>query len=215
VHAVVTHDGEDLIVERAGGPISIDETEVERSVLASGSRMHVVSTTFRYQLVDANEEAALTTVFESSVRDGLTGAFNLRHLASMLEGEVAYVRRTKEALALLSLDVVDMRLINATRGHAGGDEALKHVVERVRALAGDAPVFRSGGDELMLVLRDGAVAGADALAARIVAAVAEAPVACGDSAVAVAVRAAVVVAADDETGASLIERGRRAVDGGR
>ena len=208
VHAVVLREGYDLVVERAGGPIALDDVEVERATLMPGARVHLVSATFRYQLVDANEEAALTTVFESSVRDGLTGAFNAKHLVSLLEGEVAFVRRRHEPLAVLMLDVVGMRAMNLAHGYACGDEVLKHVVALAREHAGDAPVFRSAGDEVALVLREGAVVTADRLAERIAAAIAASPIPTGDGAVAVRVRCRVVALDETESGADLVERAR-------
>jgi len=100
--------------------------------------------------------------------DPLTGVLNRRGIEKVLER--AFARGTesrKPALAYLDLD--RFKLINELFGHVAGDEVLRQVCERVRAVLGSGhDVGRIGGDEFVIVLRDLEFTEAAALCRRIV-----------------------------------------------
>lgn len=86
--------------------------------------------------------------------DDLTGALTLAPLLGRLEALLRESRRTGAALAVVSADVDDFKLINDTRGHLAGDEVLGSLVATWRtADRGVTPVIgRTGGDEFIVVL---------------------------------------------------------------
>jgi diguanylate cyclase (GGDEF)-like protein len=113
--------------------------------------------------------------------DSLTGVFNRRRFDEALETQLAHARRYGRGGALLIADVDRFKQINHEFGHAAGDEALRAVARVLAAnlrqtdtLGRDAGglVARLGGDEFALLLPETDAAGAETVAARLVAALA-------------------------------------------
>ncbi|HSG86183.1 MAG TPA: bifunctional diguanylate cyclase/phosphodiesterase [Candidatus Limnocylindrales bacterium] len=88
-----------------------------------------------------------------SVTDGLTGLGNHRGFQEELDARIAVARDEGSAVALLMLDVDDLKRTNERRGHTAGDETLRSVAMILRANArrGDR-AFRIGGDEFAMLL---------------------------------------------------------------
>jgi diguanylate cyclase (GGDEF)-like protein len=94
--------------------------------------------------------------------DALTGLYNRRVLAELLA-------TSQPGDALVMLDVDHFRIINETRGHAGGDAVLRSLGTVLRACvrAQDRAV-RYGGEEVLLMLPAvGGTMGIDALLSRV------------------------------------------------
>lgn len=111
---------------------------------------------------------------EEASHDALTGACNRRELQARAGRELDALERSGRALTLLMLDLDDFKAINDALGHDAGDDVLKSVVRALRATArpGDE-VFRTGGEEFVLLCpglgRDGGLALAEALRAAVAA----------------------------------------------
>jgi diguanylate cyclase (GGDEF)-like protein len=103
-----------------------------------------------------------------SVTDPLTGLGNRRALERELSSRLSRSRRLGEPLALLYLDVDDLKKVNDRFGHAAGDETLKALAAVLRSSSrfGCDQSFRVGGDEFV-VLTAADRAGAEAIASRI------------------------------------------------
>ena len=101
-------------------------------------------------------------LLDQAITDPLTGAFNRRHMDSVLGDAVERHRRTGAPAAVLLIDVDHFKRINDRFGHEAGDGVLKGIValitRRVRKLD---RLFRMGGDEFVLFLPD--TRGADAV----------------------------------------------------
>ena len=88
-----------------------------------------------------------------ALQDGLTGLGNHRAFQEELDVQVAQAKSSDAALALLMIDVDDLKAMNDRRGHAAGDEILRALAQIMRAniRRGDR-AFRLGGDEFALLL---------------------------------------------------------------
>jgi diguanylate cyclase (GGDEF)-like protein len=102
--------------------------------------------------------------------DALTGLGNHRAFQEELARQLDQARRHSTALALLLIDVDDLKKVNDERGHAGGDELLA-AVGRVAsgALRRSDRAFRVGGDEFAVLLPHSDIESALAVARRILA----------------------------------------------
>jgi diguanylate cyclase (GGDEF)-like protein/PAS domain S-box-containing protein len=139
---------------------------------------------------DVTERKMLEQELELRSRsDPLTGMHNRRSFDESLAAQLAHARRYKRNGALLIADLDRFKQVNDEFGHAAGDEALR-AVSRVLAanlratdtVARDEGglVARLGGDEFALLLPETDAAGAEAVAGRLVDAIAAEPLRIGD-----------------------------------
>jgi diguanylate cyclase (GGDEF)-like protein len=105
---------------------------------------------------------------ELTLTDPLTGLGNRRGLERDLAKAMLRSRRLDHPLALLYMDVDDLKLVNDRFGHAAGDETLRVVgnVTRSCSREGTDSGYRVGGDEFVLIVLAGRE-GAEVLARRI------------------------------------------------
>ena len=87
-------------------------------------------------------------------RDGLTGVANRRRGDNYLEEVWTRLRREKQPLSVIMLDVDHFKAFNDTYGHQAGDECLVAVAEAVFAqlLRPTDLVARYGGEEFIIIL---------------------------------------------------------------
>jgi diguanylate cyclase (GGDEF)-like protein len=101
--------------------------------------------------------------------DGLTGLWNQRAFAEAIEDECARVRRTREPLSLVYVDVDNFKRVNDHDGHTRGDEILRQLAAAITKVARDRidRGFRIGGDEFALLLPGSTAAQSVAVVQRI------------------------------------------------
>ncbi len=111
------------------------------------------NTVFKF-VQDAVEEQYQRGLYESAVRDGLTGIYNKKYFQDALRQEFAISMRHQAPLALILFDLDHFKAINDTYGHPAGDYVLKKVAERVSATVRTEDVFaRYGGEEFAIMVR--------------------------------------------------------------
>jgi diguanylate cyclase (GGDEF)-like protein len=104
----------------------------------------------RHGLREAFDRARL-----DSLRDGLTGLGNHRAFQEELDDQIAIARSEERPFALLFIDVDDLKKVNDTRGHAGGDDLLRATGQILSSnLRRIDRGFRFGGDEFAALLVD-------------------------------------------------------------
>ena len=112
-------------------------------------------------------------LFESSVRDVLTGAYNRQYMSERIATEIAYAVRHRTNLSVILFDLDHFKRVNDTHGHPAGDAVLKYVAAVVSSRLRAEDVFaRYGGEEFVVLLRGIDLAGAARAAERLRGAVA-------------------------------------------
>lgn len=92
---------------------------------------------------------------EAADIDSLTGAYNRRAFNKILSSVKKEINDNNlESLGILLLDVDYFKGLNDTQGHLSGDNILKKLTKIMRENAGEHSVFRFGGDEFAVVLRN-------------------------------------------------------------
>lgn len=147
----------------------VDGFRVDRHQLRDGDRIQLGPVVqFRYAVTDDEEERLLRDLYESSVRDPLTGMFNRKHFNERLMSELAFATRHGTDLALLIFDIDHFKRVNDTWGHLGGDQVLKSIGGVIgRTIRTEDVLARYGGEEFAIIARDISARGATALADRI------------------------------------------------
>ncbi|MBV9192802.1 MAG: bifunctional diguanylate cyclase/phosphodiesterase [Solirubrobacterales bacterium] len=102
-----------------------------------------------------------------AVTDVLTGLTNRRHLIDRLNSAIAEAKTSGTPIALLLIDLDGFKELNDTLGHYAGDEVLRQIGPRLRALLRrDDTLARLGGDEFAVALVPGDEASASSAALR-------------------------------------------------
>ena len=112
----------------------------------------------------------------TSLCDRVTGLPNLRRLTQLVSPPDSMLVSAGQPIALILLDVVDLKGVNRRFGPEVGDAVLAHISTVVRSAlrAGDI-LFRSEHDEFLVLLTQTDIYTAQAIAERIVAQVASEP----------------------------------------
>jgi diguanylate cyclase (GGDEF)-like protein len=132
---------------------------------------------------------------ELVIKDDQTECFNRRHFDRCLSEEIYRAQRYAQALAMVFLDLDNLKEVNARYGHAVGSRTVRVVARRlVMGIRGSDRAFRYGGDEFCLVLPATDLQGAIDLCERLRAAIATQPFV-ADSTTHVAVTASFGIAA--------------------
>ncbi len=106
--------------------------------------------------------------YEDSIHDPLTGAYNLRKFYEDIEHLRKECMTHKTGFVLLIIDVDNFKNINDTLGHLEGDKALKEIVYIIKRNIRDTDaVYRYGGDEFTVILKNTDDDGAYRIAERI------------------------------------------------
>jgi diguanylate cyclase (GGDEF)-like protein len=99
--------------------------------------------------IDAYEDL----LSQKALSDVLTGLPNRRAFEEAFTRQWDSSRLSGDAFALLQIDVDHFKAINDTYGHAGGDEVLKEIAVRfTQHLRAMHPVFRTGGEEFVVLV---------------------------------------------------------------
>jgi diguanylate cyclase (GGDEF)-like protein len=105
---------------------------------------------------------------ERSQIDALTRSLNRRRLDEDLANECRRSARYARPLSVIMLDVDNFKVINDTYGHARGDTVLQHVADALRAaVRATDSVYRYGGEEFVVLLRETRAEAAKELAERL------------------------------------------------
>lgn len=98
---------------------------------------------YSLQIKDHNSSIEL---YESSIKDGLTGLFNRRFFESRLDETI----KMKKDFVLIVSDIDNFKDINDMFGHICGDEGLRILSNVLKTFFGN-DVFRLGGDEFAVI----------------------------------------------------------------
>ncbi len=171
LHAAVHwRHGEHILVDCGSrNGVVVDGRPIKMHALRDGDVVHLSSrTSFRFVLMSQKERDVLQRLFQSSVRDPLTGVGNRAYFDERLTAEIAFAKRHGGAMSLLLIDIDHFKRVNDEHGHQAGDAALKYLAAMATARLRVEDVFaRYGGEEFGVILRGIDLVGAGRAAERL------------------------------------------------
>lgn len=170
------------VLEPAGftGLVMLPLVEAGRSIglveMTGRESLHLDTATLDLVHAMANEAAMMlenARLYEDARnladRDPLTNFLNHRSFYERLGEELLRAQRSRQAVALMMIDLDGFKLVNDTRGHQIGDQVLRWTAERLRsAIRASDVAARYGGDEFAIILPDADVSLARSVAQRII-----------------------------------------------
>src|SRR5438876_954595 len=159
--------------ERIRGTLGIYAAEASRDPesdlhLLSMLAAQAVNSLVMLERLVASEEQALT--------DSLTGLYNYRFFQESLQRELSRASRSKASLSLIVLDLDNFKAINDSYGHGVGDRVLRHLADLIQRHSRKANVVvRYGGDEFCIIVPEGDLDTARAVAERVLAEIRNSP----------------------------------------
>jgi diguanylate cyclase (GGDEF)-like protein/putative nucleotidyltransferase with HDIG domain len=126
----------------------------------------------RRALADAHARLAglEAQIADSARTDACTGLLTLDAFRGDAEAVLGHASRAEQPASLALVDIDDFRSLNARRGPAAGDAALRAVAERLRDLTRASDLIgRTGADELAVLMPGTPVGGARTCCERLIA----------------------------------------------
>jgi two-component system, cell cycle response regulator len=113
-------------------------------------------------------------LYEMAALDPLTGVYARRFFDRWIMREVRAAFRSRQPLAVILLDLDDLKGINDTAGHLAGDQALVTMGKLLRQLTRESDIVaRYGGDEFVVILPQTNLDEAEGVGARILSCLAD------------------------------------------
>jgi diguanylate cyclase (GGDEF)-like protein len=158
-HARIIIEGDEVFLEdlnSRNGTFIGSERLTGRRKLENGDRIALAGgkVVLRFTVGDSLDEEFQRQMYNSSLRDGLTMAFNKRYFTERLNSEYRFAERHSEPLSLLLLDLDEFKQINDQNGHVAGDHVLKKFAAAMIQSVRNEDVFaRYGGEEFCVISR--------------------------------------------------------------
>lgn len=157
-HASLTLLSQDEVLLKDLGSTNgtfVGDERISKKILRDGDRFQLGSTTLlKFSVSDEVEESFQRQLYESSVRDGLTGLNNRKYFDERLEAEFTFAMRHGAELTLILVDIDHFKRINDTYGHQAGDEALRRIARSLKKnTRTEDVVARYGGEEFAVIAR--------------------------------------------------------------
>lgn len=135
----------------------VNGDRIERETqLEEGDKIRLgTKTILKFSYQDELETHFQKELYESSIRDELTGAYTKAYLLDQLRSEMSFATRAGRDLGLILFDLDHFKEINDTYGHVVGDKILAELANVCRTEIREEDLFaRYGGEEFAVLARE-------------------------------------------------------------
>lgn len=139
---------------------SIDESLDQLSNNASTDNKPYIDTLLSIREKTKAISYLLNEIFEQESaleagRDALTNLLNRKYLHVIMNREISFARKNNTGLSILAVDIDHFKNINDTYGHDVGDIVLQNIALLMQnQIRGSDYIFRTGGEEFLLIFPD-------------------------------------------------------------
>jgi diguanylate cyclase (GGDEF)-like protein len=121
----------------------------------SATERDILTSLAEHASLAVSDAKTVAVVAHQAMHDGLTGLPNTALFRDRLEHAAARGKRFERPVAVLFCDLDRFKTVNDSLGHAGGDELLVAVADRLReCVRASDTAARLGGDEFAVLLED-------------------------------------------------------------
>jgi diguanylate cyclase (GGDEF)-like protein len=171
-HAEITYNAPGRYIIRdlnSTNGMFFDGKRVTTHLLEEGDKILLGRRTIiKFVLQDAFDLQYHKQIYESTVRDPLTGVFNRKHFDQHIAAELSFARRHGLPLTVMMIDLDHFKQINDLHGHQTGDQVLIITAETLSdSLRDEDLLIRYGGEEFVIITRGIPPEGASALGERV------------------------------------------------
>ncbi len=189
------------------GDEPLGEITFSRNRKFSALEISMIEDHFCYLLYPLRNALLYQEALKLAHKDPLTGVHNRAAMDESLAREISHARRQQAPLSMLVLDIDHFKSINDQYGHIIGDCVLKSVVDHIQnSIRNTDQLFRYGGEEFVVLMRDTDAAGACLLAERIRNTVESLPCHCSGAEIPVTLSAGVSTLQENDDAISLFTR---------
>lgn len=134
-----------------------NELELEQRIAVRTAELNSVNAKLRAEAGDRDLLMQQLREQEQHLRfmaqhDPLTGLPNRTSMQQRLALALELAKRNRKKVAVMMVDLDEFKIINDTRGHPAGDQALVQLAARLRtSVRGSDTVARFGGDEFVIL----------------------------------------------------------------
>ncbi len=155
-HAKVEMVGESTVVItdlRSTNGTFVEGKRVEAATLESGDKLLLGrNTVLKFVFQDQIDLRYHQEMYDSTIRDGLTGIYNRRYFNERIVTDLSFTRRHRHPLSFMILDIDHFKNVNDTYGHQTGDQVLITIANAVAQMIRAEDVFaRYGGEEFAII----------------------------------------------------------------
>jgi len=169
---IIRRDDNEVVIrdlESSNGTF-VNGRQIDRPThLTEGDKVTLGSSALlKFTWQDEIDEKFQRRMYNSSIRDELTGAYSRSYLLEQMRSEMAYAVRHDVDLNLVFLDIDRFKHVNDTYGHLAGDRVLVDLAEMIRSEIRQEDLFaRYGGEEFAILVRNIPLADVEEMADRI------------------------------------------------
>ncbi len=155
--ASLNRQADDVRIELARLRSHLSEVKQEigsqRSVQLLEANEYLVAAALHANTIADTAVKTIADMVSTNQRDPLTNTPNRALMLERLDNAIALAQRHAASLAVLFVDVDNLKTINDTMGHAAGDSALQLAARRLESVVrATDTVSRHGGDEFVVLL---------------------------------------------------------------
>ncbi len=161
-----------ILKDEAIGILMVNDTREQHEFLED--EITLISAVANQTVMAVANAQLYKKVMQQAITDGMTGLYNHRFFQLRLSDEYNHAKRYGVDLSVLMMDIDFFKKFNDTYGHMAGDLVLKEIAGLVKSLVRENDIVaRYGGEEFVVILPMTNQLGAEVVAERIRASVAE------------------------------------------
>jgi diguanylate cyclase (GGDEF)-like protein len=133
VHCAIKWEDDTITIENKGSKNGtyVDSQKISHAHLPPGVSLQLGHSVMKIEYKDETEIRFEESLIHRASIDALTGIFNRQHFINLALKEIAYARRHQQSVAIIMIDIDNLKRINDTYGRTIGDLVLVQLADLI------------------------------------------------------------------------------------